>query len=178
MTMSKTKRSGANHYEILFIIPNKFTDEEARTIYAEVEKNLVSFGGQVTHREYWGKKRLAYEIKHNAFGYYGLYEFDLDGAELAKVDSSLRLSTNILRHQVIVKKQKTAKEIAHEESIRAKIDSKKAGLKKEGGASLEDKDQKTHQVAAEEEVSVSDNRAKLKDLDEKLEGIINAEDLI
>lgn len=178
ITMSKTKKSGANHYEILLIIPNKFTDEESKIIYEGVEKTLVDFGGEITHREYWGKKRLAYEIKHNAFGYYGLYEFDLDGAELAKVDSSLRLSTNILRHQVVVKQKKTALEIAQAESIRAKIDSKKASAdKKAEEKQLENK--KSHETKTKEpEVTQVDHRAKLKDLDEKLEDIINAEDLI
>lgn len=171
--MSKTKKSGATHYEILFIIPNRFTDEEAKTVYEGVEKTIADFGGQITHREYWGKKRLAYEIKHNGFGYYGLYEFDLDSAELSKVDSALRLSTDILRHQTVTKQQKTAMEIAQAEAIRAKIDSKKANEEKkaEEKKAQENKPEKTKSSAPEK-------KNRLKDLDEKLENIINAEDLI
>lgn len=177
--MSKTKKSGANHYEILFIMPNKFTDDEAKTVYERVEKMIVDGSGQVTHREYWGKKRLAYEIKHNAFGYYGLLEFDLEGAELAKVESSLRLSTDILRHQIVVKQQKTAMEIAQAEAIRAKIDSKKAiAEKKAEDKKAEEEKKDSSPVAAETKDTEKDNRADLKDLDDKLEGIINAEDLV
>ena len=100
------------HYEILFIAPNKFTDDEAKTVASQVEKIITAGGGQITNSEYWGKKRLAYEIKHNAFGYYGLFEFDLEGANLAKIDSNLRLATDILRHQIVVKKAKTAEDLA------------------------------------------------------------------
>ena len=175
--MSKTKTAGTTHYEILFIIPNKFTDEEAKTVASQVEKNIAEAGGKVTHKEYWGKKRLAYAIKQNAFGYYGLFEFDLEGASLAKIDQSLRLSADVLRHQIVVKKAKTAEEIAREAEIRAKIDSKKAAADKK-----QEEKVKAAVPSAAAPVSKSkeknDNRVDLKDLDEKLEGILNAKDLI
>lgn len=177
--MSKTKKSGTNHYEILFIMPNKFTDDEAKAVYERVEKLIADGGGKITHREYWGKKRLAYEIKHNAFGYYGLLEFDLEGAELAKVESSLRLSTDVLRHQIVVKQQKTALEIAQAEAIRAKIDSKKASAEKEAkDKKAEEEKKSSSSVVTKTKETIKDNRADLKDLDDKLEGIINAEDLV
>jgi small subunit ribosomal protein S6 len=170
--MSKTKTTGATHYEVLFIIPNKFTDDEAKTVASEIEKTIVDGGGQITLREYWGKKRLAYEIKHNAFGYYGLFEFDLEGANLAKIDKNLRLSTNVLRHQIVVKKAKTEEEIAQAKKIRAKIDSKKAEAEK--------KQQEKKTVATPvTPAKTNDTRVNLKDLDEKLGDILNnAKDLI
>jgi len=173
--MSKTKTTGMTHYEILFIAPNKFTDDEAKTVAEQVEKILVAGGGQITHREYWGKKRLAYEIEHNAFGYYGLFEFDLEGANLAKIDSNLRLATDILRHQIVVKKAKTEADIAKELKIRAKIDSKKAETEKK-----QEEKAKTSSasVTTPKAKDKNDKRVDLKDLDEKLEGILNAKDLI
>jgi small subunit ribosomal protein S6 len=175
--MSKTKTTGTTHYEVLFIIPNKFTDDEAKTIASEVEKTITDGGGQVTSREYWGKKRLAYEIKHNAFGYYGLLEFDLEGANLAKIDKNLRLSTNVLRHQVVVKKAKSEKEIAKATKIRAKIDSKKAEEEKKQ-QQLEKKIPSLS-PAPSKTSDRNDKRVDLKDLDEKLDGILNnAKDLI
>ena len=170
--MSKTKTSGATHYEMLFIVPNRFTDDEAKTIAGQVEKIITASDGQITLREYWGKKRLAYEIKHNSFGYYGLFEFDLEGAKLAKIDKDLRLSADVLRHQVVIKKAKTEKEIAKETKIRAKIDSKKAAE----GKKLEEKSRIASSSAAA--VKTPDKRVDLKDLDEKLEGILSAKDLI
>lgn len=173
--MSKTKTTGETHYEILFIIPNKFTDDEAKTVSASVEKVIADSGGKITLREFWGKKRLAYEIKHNAFGYYSLFEFDLEGKNLAKIDTALRLSTDVLRHQIVVKKSKSEATLAKEAKIRAKIDSKKAADSKK----LEEKT-KTPSVSSTASKSGDkvDKRADLKDLDEKLEGILSAKDLI
>jgi small subunit ribosomal protein S6 len=174
--MSKTKAAGATHYEILFIIPNKFTDDEAKTVAEKVGKVITENSGQITHTEYWGKKKLAYEIKHNAYGYYGLFEFDLEGNFLAKVDQNLRLSSDVLRHQIIIKKAKSAEDIAREQAIRVKIDSKKAAEEKK----QEEKDKKasTSSITPTSTIKTNDKRVDLKDLDEKLEGILSAKDLI
>jgi len=178
--MSKTKKTGAAHYEILFIIPNKFTDEEAKTVAGQIEKTISAEGGQITYSEYWGKKRLAYEIKHNAYGYYGLFEFDLESPLLAKVDQSLRLSTDVLRHQIVVKKTKTEEEIAREKVIRAKIDSKKAAAEKKSEEKAKSPSQSSAAPKSTSKIKdpEKDKRVNLKDLDEKLEGILNADDLI
>ena len=173
--MSKTKAAGATHYEILFILPNKFTDDESKKVAEKVGQVIIENGGQITHTEYWGKKKMAYEIKHNAYGYYGLFEFDLEGNMLAIVDKNLRLSNDVLRHQIVIKKAKTEKEIARAEAIRVKIDSKKAAATKQ----QEEKEKKASTPATPASASkAKDKRVDLKDLDEKLEGILNAKDLI
>jgi len=170
--MSKTKTSGLTHYEILFIIPNKFTDDEAKKVSEQVEKILTDGGASITLRDYWGKKKLAYEIKHNSFGYYSLFEFDLNGAQLAAIDKSLRLFSDILRHQIVVKKQKTAEELEKTKKIQAKIESKRAEKKKV-------EEEKAAEAAPKKPAKESKRRSgDLKDLDQKLEGILNAKDLI
>ncbi len=168
--MSKTKKEEIGHYEILFIIPNKFTDDESKVVMTKIEKTIADNGGKITLNEYWGKKKLAYEIKHNAFGYYGLFEFDLEGKNLAIVDKALRLSTDVLRHQIVVKKTKTTEELAREKEIKSKIDSKKAEEEKK----QIEKTKKAPSSAVKKEKEKID----LKDLDEKLEGILSAKDLI
>lgn len=169
--MSKVKKTEATHYEMLFILPNKFTDDESKTVMGQVEKTLTASGATITHTEYWGKKKLAYEIKHNAYGYYGLFEFDLEGKNLAKIDNDLRLSTDVLRHQIVVKKVKNEEEIASEKKIRAKIDSKKAEAEK-----VKVEAEKKSSVAPKSKEKEKDSKkVDLKDLDEKLEGILNAD---
>ncbi len=169
--MSKTKASGMSRYEIMFIVPNQYTEDEAKTIISRVEKMLTDSEGKITYSEYWGKKKLAYEIKHNAYGYYQLYQFDLNGKDLIKIDTDLRLSHEILRHQILKVTPKTAEELAKAKASREKLDAKKEeeeNVKKEAASRSTVK-----KVIVKEE-----NRAELKDLDEKLEGILSAKDLI
>lgn len=157
-----------NRYEIMFIVPNKFTEDEAKTIISRVEKMITDAEGKIAYSEYWGKKKLAYEIKHNAYGYYQLYQFDLAGKDLLKIDTDLRLSHEILRHQILSVTAKTPEELAKAKEAREKMEAKREEeevAKKEAA--------KPKKVAPKEE-----NRAELKDLDTKLEGILNADDLI
>lgn len=169
--MSKTKKSEQNHYEMLFIIPNKFTDDEAKKVVTKVEEIISENGGEITYREYWGKKKLAYSIKHNHYGYYSLCEFNLDRASLNKIDNTLRLSGDVLRHQVIAQAALT-----DEERARAKSLSEKLAVKKEDSSKKPTKATETSEK--ENETSTESEPAKIEELDEKLEGILSAQDLL
>ncbi|MCU0679747.1 MAG: 30S ribosomal protein S6 [Planctomycetes bacterium] len=165
--MSKTKQSGLAHYEILFIVPNRFTEEEAKEVIAKVEKNIKDNGGEITYQEYWGKKKLAYIIDHNNYGYYQLLEFDYESTLLEKLDSNLRLSTEILRHQIVRMKKRSSEEIAKAKEKTDKLNAKEEVVEKE------EKKEKPDKAKAKEKAKID-----LKDLDEKLEGILNAKDLL
>jgi small subunit ribosomal protein S6 len=195
--MSKTKDLGDNHYEILFIIPNNYTEDEAKTINTNTEKIIKKLGGEINYQEYWGKKKLAYEIKKNHYGYYSLMEFDLDGVNLAELDRLLRLSKEILRHQIIKKAKRSLKEIELEkerqaksiqgekndkkEEIKVGVKIEKKEIKKEDNKKVEKKEEE--KKPKEEKIDKvktkkTEDKSELKDLDEKLEGILNAKDLI
>ena len=115
--MSKVKSSKIPHYELLYIISNKFSENELAPIVEKVKKAILDNEGNITLSEDWGKKRFSYPINGQHFGYYMLLEFDLVGEKLAKVERVLRLASEIVRHQVIFKKVKTAEEVAKDKKI-------------------------------------------------------------
>lgn len=174
--MSKSKASGPSRYELLFIVANNYTEEEAKTIVTKVESILTENGAKIAYREFWGKKKLAYVIKQNHYGYYNLCEFDAEREIIAKLDRTLRLSHEVLRHQII-----SIAAISDEE--RAKIKEKQAQSaikndKKEDKPGKE-KMQKLATAKTEKTDKNDSDKAELKDLDEKLEGILNnAQDLL
>jgi small subunit ribosomal protein S6 len=68
------------------------------TKYAEViEKN----GGELTHVETWGKRRLAYEIDHQSEGYYYFYRFRGSNDVLHELGRQLRIDESVLRHLIV-----------------------------------------------------------------------------
>src|SRR5665811_876344 len=164
--MSKTKKSNAGHYEVLFIIPNKYTEDEAKQLIVKAEEIITKTGSSITFREYWGKKKLAYEIKHNAYGYYALVEFDAERDAVQSINQTLRLSTEVLRHQIVSKRVKTDAEITRAKTIQGKIEDKK------------DADIKKDEDVKEKKGEEKSNKGSLKELDQKLEGILSAKDLI
>lgn len=168
--MSKTKPSGLIHYEILFIIPNKFTDEEAQGVFQKVSQLLKSLEGKITLENYWGKKKFAYPINHEYYGYYGLYEFDLERALIAEVNNKLRLDNDVLRFLIVKKDVKNEEQVKKDQKIKAKIEDKKAKVKKE---------EETKKIAKKSTTKKEDDKKiDLKNLDEKLEDVLNIDNLL
>ena len=174
--MSKTKTANRSSYEILFIVPNKFTESEAKAIIDNTEKLIVDNGGSITYTEYWGKKKLAYEIKHQWYGYYNLFVFELDGEKLQKIDQTLKLSTDILRHQIVKAEFSTPEEIAKQKEKQDKLNAatgkKKVMVSEE--KTVKPEEQSEEKVEAEKD----EKKADLKDLDEKLDGILETNNLV
>lgn len=176
--MSKTKSSEKGHYELLFIIANKYTEDEAKEIITKVGTMIKENEGEISFEEYWGKKRLAYAIKHNHYGYYSLYEFDLEGANLAKLEKELRLSSEVLRHQIVKIAKRSAEEIQKEKERKEKMEQKKAEENKDKKGQKSE-DRKTKRESADNSASeTKEKKADLKDLDDKLEGLLSAKDLL
>lgn len=165
--MSKTKKVTEPHYELLCLISNEFAEDEVKPIIEKVKKLITDKDGKITRHEDWGKRRLAYPIRQFKYGYYNLVEFDLKGEETNKIDRSLKLMNEILRHQIVNKKVKTAEEIAKEIEIKKKIAAKEE--KEEERIKTEEKETKKKKDA---------KKIGLEDLDEKLDKILETDDLI
>ena len=164
--MNENKPAGNSHYEMLYIISNQFTEEEVKPIVAKTKNLIVNNGGNITYSEEWGKKRLAYPIKNFGYGYYFLVEFDLGIDKLRKINKTLNMSSEILRHQIAAKAKRSAEEIkAEKDKTERKMVEKKIA---------EEKAEEQKEEASKKEAKKLD----LKDLDEKLDKILNTDDLL
>jgi small subunit ribosomal protein S6 len=175
--MSKTKSSDQPHYELLYLISNQYSEDEIKPIIGKVQEMIAANGGQITFQEDWGKKRLSYQIKGFRFGYYNLIEFDADGEKLKQVDQLLRLNSEILRFQIVKKKIKTAQEIEQEQKIQKKIEEKAALSEREATVEEVVEDQEIKREK-EKDKEKSKKKVELKDLDEKLDRILETDDLL
>ncbi len=163
------KNENMEHYEMLYIIPNKFTEEEAGEIASKNQKEITDRGGKVIYTENWGKKRLAYPIDGNNHGYYNLIEFDLERSKLAELNEVFKMSNEVIRHLIIKKQVKTEEALAKEKEISEKIAAKNIEAKEEEArAAAEEKKEKREK----------DEKVDIKDLDEKLDNILDTDDLL
>jgi small subunit ribosomal protein S6 len=156
--MAKVKSSELPHYELLYLISNKYSEDEVKPIKTKVEQLITGNGGKITYQEDWGKKRLAYKIEQFGYGYYELVEFDLPGINLEKITNTLRLSKDILRSQVVKKHIRTEAEIKTDTEIAKKIAKRK-------------------ETETADEAS---NKAEIEDinLDDKLDKILETDNLL
>lgn len=164
--MAKVKPSGQTHYELLYILSNKFTEDEIEPIAEKVNQTITKENGVIAFDENWGKRKLAYQIKGLNHGYYRLVEFDLDGEKLSIIDRYLRMSSDIIRHQIIKKKPKTEEEIKKDKIIEKKIAEK---------AAKQIAEEKKEKIAKDKS---SKKKVDLKELDDKLDKILESNDLL
>lgn len=85
-----------NQYEIAVLY---HPDLEVDLSKAEerVSKIITDNGGSVTATDNWGKRKLAYDIKGNEHAVYVFYNVELPGANVAKVESTLNITDEVIR---------------------------------------------------------------------------------
>lgn len=148
------------NYELLYIVSNQYTNDEAKAIKEKVNAMLKGHGAVFGLEEDLGKKKLAYPIDQAAHGYYFLAEFELeDGRALKEINNWLRLDKEILRAQIISKKKLTAEDI-------------EKAKKREAARIRPDKPE------SKPTKTDDDKKVDIKDLDEKLEEILKTDDLV
>ena len=166
--MSRTKVDTTPHYEMLYIVSGKFTEEEAPKAVERVQELIKKFEGQETYSEVWKKKKFAYPINHENYGYYFLIEFDCDAEKVKSIDKEMRMSTDIVRHMIVAKPKLT------QEEIEAQKQKEQALMDKE----IEAKKQEIEEAEKEEEKQKTKKPTDLKDLDDKLDKILDTVDLL
>ncbi|MGE5627085.1 MAG: 30S ribosomal protein S6 [Solirubrobacterales bacterium] len=88
-------------YETIFIL-HPSLDEEAVKANVEKFKGVIENGGGVIENvDFWGKRKLAYEIKKVNEGYYTLINFNADPELPKELDRIFRITDTIVRHIIV-----------------------------------------------------------------------------
>jgi small subunit ribosomal protein S6 len=88
-------------YELMVILD---PDLDERTIAPSLDQFLTvvrSGGGTVDKVDLWGKRRLQYEIKKKADGFYAVIELAAEPDVVKELDRQLNLNEAVLRTKVI-----------------------------------------------------------------------------
>ncbi|MEZ5117457.1 MAG: 30S ribosomal protein S6 [Candidatus Nanopelagicales bacterium] len=88
------------HYEVMVILD---PDLEERTVQPSLDTflNVVrQDGGSVEKVDIWGRRRLAYEIKHKNEGIYAVLDLTCTPEAVNELDRQLSLNESVLRTKV------------------------------------------------------------------------------
>jgi len=88
-------------YELVLVIGPEVAEEEFEATIDNVSRFITGKGGMISDIERWGKRRLAYPIRHFVEGNYVLTRFKLQPAFGKELEANLRISEEILRHLLI-----------------------------------------------------------------------------
>jgi len=89
------------NYELTVIVSPEVTEERFEAILENINRFITSRGGVISDVRKWGKKRLAYPIKHFTEGNYVLTLLKMKPEYGKELESSMRISEEVLRYLLI-----------------------------------------------------------------------------
>lgn len=88
-------------YELILIVNPEVKDEDFDSTVDRVSRFITERGGTISDVERWGKRKLAYSIKHFVEGNYVLFRFKWKSTLSKELDANLLISEEVLRHLLI-----------------------------------------------------------------------------
>jgi small subunit ribosomal protein S6 len=90
-----------NDYEMVYVLSPRLSSDEGEQASKWVEGVIRESGGEVLSMDLWGRRRLAYPIKHQFEGTYVYTTFRIEPSATVRIESQLGLSEDVLRHLII-----------------------------------------------------------------------------
>lgn len=109
------------HYELFYLASMQVPETELDSIQTEVSGWITDLQGTITKQESWGRKKLAYPISKERFGFYFLSEFDFEPTNIKELEKKLRLHKLIHRYLLSMKKPLSAKDLLLQERAQKRI---------------------------------------------------------
>ncbi len=101
------KDTAETQYELTYLLPPSYTDAQLKEIQEKVKKLVQKNDGKIVAEDDWGKKALAYEIKHNGERYqtahYVHWTVEFEPEKAAEFKPGLNLVDEVMRYLLVVK---------------------------------------------------------------------------
>ena len=98
---TKTAEQMDYDYELVIIVSPDVADDAIDPMVNNFTQFIISKGGNVGEIAKWGRKKLAYPIKHMMEGNYVLIKFNIDPSANKELENNLKITEKILRHLLI-----------------------------------------------------------------------------
>jgi small subunit ribosomal protein S6 len=88
-------------YECVLIARQDISNTQVEGLIDTFAGVIAEQGGNVSKKEYWGLKNLAYRIKKNRKGHYALLNIDAPAAAVKEMERTMGINEDILRYMTI-----------------------------------------------------------------------------
>ena len=89
------------YYESVFIARQDISGTQVDQLTDSLAKIIQDGGGQVTKKEFWGLKNLAYKIKKNRKGHYVLLNIDGPSDAVLEMERNMRINEDVIRYLTV-----------------------------------------------------------------------------
>lgn len=101
----KNPSAEARKYYLTYLLPVSFTDAELVSLKDAISGLITKHKGKVLTSEDWGKKSMAYKIKHTgkwqSEAVYTHLTLELPAEQVQTLEKDLYLQTNLIRHLLV-----------------------------------------------------------------------------
>lgn len=97
----KIDEKNLRDYELVFVIRPDIAEENLGPIADKVSLLITNKGGVISGIERWGKRKLAYPIKHFLEGYYILVRFKTQPSACKEIEANLQITEEIIRYLMV-----------------------------------------------------------------------------
>jgi len=106
-------------YELTYLLPADFTDSQRATANETVAKLIAKYKGEVLDTQDWGKKNLAYKIKHQGkFHSEAVYTHQVvkfPSTQVQAFERELLLDEQVMRQLLVVREDQSESSVTSEE---------------------------------------------------------------
>jgi small subunit ribosomal protein S6 len=88
-------------YELAVIINPDVTEESMPDVLDKMTRFISQMGGTTIKVDRWGRRKLAYPIKHYREGEYVVAQIELEPDKTRELKASLRLADEFLRYLLV-----------------------------------------------------------------------------
>ena len=107
-------------YETIFIADNDLSEEDRSPIFEKLNDLIQQHSGLLVMVDEWGGKKLAYEIKKKARGYYVRLDYCGSGVLVNEIERFFRIDDRILKYMTVLLDKDVDIEAVNEEIAKAK----------------------------------------------------------
>ena len=93
----------AHKYELMFIADPELDERGLKKLTEQYLEIVTKEGGSVDGTDYWGRRKLAYEIQGNTEGNYVVVNYTAEPATSDELDCLLNLSESVIRTKILRK---------------------------------------------------------------------------
>lgn len=155
------------NYELLYVLPAKYTEGELTELTNKIGGIITALGAKISETHNLGSRRLSYPIQKERNGVYILTYFSAETSAMHKMNETLRLSTDLLRH-LIVTRNPAATFLPNFTEMEAELQAKRRARNQDERGSFATIPASAAPVAATAPVS-------MEDLDKKLDEMLTEE---
>ena len=93
----------AHKYDLMFIADPELDERGLKKLTEQYLEIVTKEGGSVDGTDYWGRRKLAYEIQGNTEGNYVVVNYTAEPATSDELDRLLNLSESVIRTKILRK---------------------------------------------------------------------------